>query len=69
MSVFELRLTMRLMCSQNGSGDDFDDDGLFDLLTRFQSRRIDDQRCSMRQDQPSPDSDESRDIRLGERII
>lgn len=51
--------------AQNGSTEDFDDDGLFDLLTRFQSRRIDDQRCSLRlQDQPSPESDESKDIRL-----
>ncbi|CAL1536386.1 unnamed protein product, partial [Lymnaea stagnalis] len=51
--------------AQNGSGDDYDDDGLFDLLTRFQSRRIDDQRCSFRlQEQPSPESDESKDVRL-----
>ncbi|XP_059151436.1 G-protein-signaling modulator 2-like isoform X2 [Physella acuta] len=47
----------------NGSGEDFDDDGLFDLLTRFQSRRIDDQRCSLRlHDQP--EDDESKDVRL-----
>ncbi|XP_055897002.1 G-protein-signaling modulator 2-like isoform X1 [Biomphalaria glabrata] len=51
--------------SQNGSGDDFDDDGLFDLLTQFQSRRIDDQRCSLRlHEQPSPEADESKDVRL-----
>ncbi|KAH9490215.1 hypothetical protein Btru_049446 [Bulinus truncatus] len=51
--------------SQNGSGDDFDDDGLFDLLTRFQSRRIDDQRCSLRlHEQASPEADESKDVRL-----
>ena len=28
--------------------DDLDEDGFFDLLSRFQSRRIDDQRCSFR---------------------
>uniref|UniRef100_A0A0B7A996 G-protein-signaling modulator 2 n=1 Tax=Arion vulgaris TaxID=1028688 RepID=A0A0B7A996_9EUPU len=51
--------------AQNGSGEEFDDDGLFDLLTRFQSRRIDDQRCSFRlQDNPSPEADESKDVRL-----
>lgn len=51
--------------SQNGSMEDFDDDGLFDMLTRFQSRRIDDQRCALRlQENSSPDSDESKDIRL-----
>lgn len=53
-------------CSQNGSGEEFDDDGLFDLLTQYQSRRIDDQRCSFRLlDNPSPEADESKDVRLG----
>ncbi|XP_025112167.1 G-protein-signaling modulator 2-like isoform X2 [Pomacea canaliculata] len=33
---------------KNGSGDDMDEDSFFELLTRFQSRRIDDQRCSFR---------------------
>lgn len=33
---------------QNGIGDDMDEDSFFELLTRFQSRRIDDQRCSFR---------------------
>jgi hypothetical protein len=32
----------------NGALDDLDEDGFFDLLSRFQSRRIDDQRCSFR---------------------
>ena len=32
----------------NGMVDDLDEDGFFDLLSRFQSRRIDDQRCSFR---------------------
>ncbi|CAG5132126.1 unnamed protein product, partial [Candidula unifasciata] len=51
--------------SKNGSGEEFDDDGLFDLLTQYQSRRIDDQRCSFRlHDNPSPDPDESKDVRL-----
>ena len=31
-----------------GKGQDMDDDSFFDLLTKFQSRRIDDQRCSFR---------------------
>jgi len=50
--------------SENNGTEDFDDDGLFDLLTQFQSRRIDDQRCSIRMDHPSPESDESKDVRL-----
>ncbi|BFZ20040.1 hypothetical protein BsWGS_23079 [Bradybaena similaris] len=51
--------------AQNGSGEEFDDDGLFDLLTQYQSRRIDDQRCSFRLlDNPSPEADESKDVRL-----
>ncbi|XP_070177031.1 G-protein-signaling modulator 2-like isoform X2 [Littorina saxatilis] len=32
----------------NGIVEDLDEDGFFDLLSRFQSRRIDDQRCSFR---------------------
>ncbi|XP_071097777.1 G-protein-signaling modulator 2-like isoform X1 [Haliotis cracherodii] len=31
-----------------------DDDNFFDLLSRFQSRRIDDQRCSFRLSEPTP---------------
>ena len=42
MNYLMLQLFQRL------SPDMIDDDGFFDLLSKFQSRRMDEQRCSLR---------------------
>lgn len=42
--------------------DEMSEDSFFDLLSKFQSRRIDDQRCSFKptaQSEPKPESTEN----------
>nr|XP_055057195.1 G-protein-signaling modulator 2 isoform X1 [Misgurnus anguillicaudatus]XP_055057196.1 G-protein-signaling modulator 2 isoform X1 [Misgurnus anguillicaudatus] len=45
-SVFVINLC--IFCFQNGSTDMLGDEGFFDLLSRFQSNRMDDQRCAIK---------------------
>ncbi|CAL8394901.1 unnamed protein product [Boreogadus saida] len=49
-SVFESELTS---FAQSGSRDTLGEDGFFDLLSRFQGSRMDDQRCSLLERQSS----------------
>ena len=54
------------MCFQNLPSVLLDDDNFFDLLSRYQSRRIDDQRCSFRlTDGASEEDKENTEPQIG----